>query len=98
MHRLFHDFQAATLGDHLVQTLPQRQLNLHAFRPVRGAHSGNLGLILEKDSLRISISLLTRSGAPLTFDSLGVLKPKHGSGIEHLATDREGVEGITFAG
>ena len=94
MHRLSHDFQAAKL----VKTLPQWQLNLHTLRLVRGVHSGNLGLILEKDSLRISISRTTHSGAPLMFDSLGVLKLKHGSGIKHLAKDREGVEGITFVG
>ena len=80
-----------------MKTLPQWQLNLHTFLLVRGVRSGNLGLILEQDALRV-ISCPTRSGAPLMFDSLGVLKLKHGSGIEHLANNREGVEGITFVG
>ena len=80
-----------------MKTLPQRQLNLHAFLLVRGIRSGNLGLVLEKDSLRV-IGRTTRIGAPLIIDSIGVLKLKHGSGIKHLAIDLEGVEGITFVG
>ena len=78
-----------------MKALPQRQLNIHALLLVRGVHSGNLGLFLEEDSLGF-IRCTTRMGAPLMYDSLCVLKLKHGSGIKHLAKDREGVEGITF--